>query len=101
MNKYELRQHELYDPEDLARQAMQPGLYLYGYCGGIFGRDSYGPKQILDIQEELIVVSELTSKGRVRRTGYTNKWLRLLNSSNEALDSPDTDFGLLNSKTGG
>ena len=35
---------------------LQIGQLLYGYCGGIFGRDSYSTKRVEDIGVDWVVV---------------------------------------------
>jgi len=36
-----------------------------GFCGGMFGRDSYGPKTVLAIGRDWVVAREQDSTGRV------------------------------------
>jgi hypothetical protein len=33
-----------------AKAQLQSGVILYGYCGGIFGRDSYGNKMVQKVE---------------------------------------------------
>ena len=44
---------ELIQPSDWTHRALivlKPGLVLYGFCGGKFGRDSYGDKKICVVE---------------------------------------------------
>ena len=35
------------------------GTVLYGYCGGYFGRDSYGPKRVEAMGADWVVAREM------------------------------------------
>lgn len=63
------------------RSQFQPGMTLYGYCCGIFGRDSYGDKVIQAVYSNGIVVKE---DGHIIAVDVDD-WKGLLESSNEAL----------------
>ena len=84
-----LEQKEIIENKDLkARNAFHPGLILYGYCCGIFGRDSYGPKKILSVSGKYLTVRD--KNGSVQ-TGSVGSWTELLKSSNHDLNSGDHD----------
>lgn len=90
MSQYVLRQRETDDEEILARQAFQPGLYLYGYCGGLFGRDAYGPNLILEIKGNDIIVKDENGNimiGTIDGNLFT--WKELLQDSNYDCNNPD------------
>lgn len=57
MNIPRLKQRTNWTSEVL--EVLQPGLELYGYCCGYFGRDSYGIKIIKDVR---VVTWDIDSK---------------------------------------
>ena len=69
--------------EQRVKDSLKPGMYLYGYCGGVFGRESYGDKKILSIGDEHITVEEL---GIVKHSTPIKSWQQLVTNSNTALD---------------
>jgi hypothetical protein len=84
--KYVLRQEGIKEEHILAKVAFQEGMFLYGFCGGFFGRDSYGTKLITKISGNLIIVKEENGKvyhGTI--DGKTYSWASLLEDSNDAL----------------
>ena len=42
---------------------LRVGDVLHGFCGGTFGRDSYGEKTVIAIGPNYVVVSERTTRG--------------------------------------
>ena len=52
------------------RIQLEIGDTLYGYCHGIFGRDSYNPKLIVGKGRDWVVVREKMSWGGKRHTVY-------------------------------
>lgn len=74
VNKSDLNQDQL-----IAREAFKPGLSIYGFCCGYFGRDSYGEKVIVEVGPDYLVVRE---NGVTCQSFEINNWLELLNSSN-------------------
>jgi len=79
---YVLKQKEVEGEEAEAKMAFRPGMKLYGYCGGIFGRDSYDIKTIFEIHPKQIQV--INSEG-LYQTGNVSSWVKLLEDSNESL----------------
>jgi hypothetical protein len=83
--------------ESAARAAFRPGMYLYGYCMGIFGRNSYGVKTIVKVDGNLIVVTEMVwdyTKQKyinVTNTANVDSWVELLISSNTSLAEGNAD----------
>lgn len=76
--------------ESQARNAIKPGMVLYGYCGGAFGRDSYGDKIVLEVHEDHLVVRE---EGFTRTSftidGDIRTWADLIKDSNECLEQEE------------
>lgn len=96
MSDYVLKQFKGVGSESKARAAFQPGMYLYGYCCGHFGRDSYGKKLIIKITRTSIeVIENGCHNGEIRKisnscdttTNYFS-WVELLESSNRDLEDP-------------
>lgn len=83
--KYVLNQKEGTE-EYQAMMAIRPGMKLYGFCGGLFGRDSYGEKTILEVHEDHVVVTEdgFTMPSR-KIDGDPYSWVGLIEDSNRAL----------------
>lgn len=92
MSKYVLRQFAKTDDESLAKAAFHPGMYLYGYCCGFFGRDSYGKKLIIKITDDSIEVVENSVRNSADTTTSYFSWVDLLESSNRDLESPDYNW---------
>lgn len=88
MSKYILKQRGEKDEELLARQAFQSGMKLYGYCHGLFGRDSYGIKTIVSINGDIITVEEEGSYNSSQMRDPFS-WVDLLKSSNDACEDED------------
>jgi hypothetical protein len=85
--KHILKQKE--DTEEYqAMSAIKPGMKLYGYCGGLFGRDSHGEKTVVDVHKDHLIVTEnghtIVSK---YITGNTFSYVQLIKDSNEALEA--------------
>jgi len=81
--EYVLRQARIKnEAEDKARAAIQPGMILYGYCCGYFGRDSYEDKLVIDIIGDHI---EVRDENGVEQIAEVKSWMELLKSSNEEL----------------
>lgn len=89
MSKYVLKQRGSEDKESLARQAFMPGMFLYGYCGGMFGRDSYGPNEIVSIVGNCITVKYGNHYMNAVIDGDLYKWSELLADSNSDVDNED------------
>ena len=72
-----------------AYQSIQPGMVLYGYCCGKFGRDSYGDKVVVRKTTDSLEVQEETRDGR-RCTNWAemrpDDWFDLVESSNSWLE---------------
>ena len=70
------------EEERAAFNCVQPGAYLYGYCGGRFGRDSYGDKLVLSKTYKSVTVLE----DGVQDTSFEiHSWADLVKSSNNHL----------------
>lgn len=84
--KYILLQKGQSSEESMAREAIKPGMVLYGFCGGLFGRDSYGEKTVQEVTREHLVVIEdgytLVSR-EINGDPYT--WVKLIEDSNKSL----------------
>jgi len=95
--RYILKQVGQDTEESAARAAFQPGMNLYGYCQGIFGRDSYGIKTIVKVYNNSIVVTEIVwyytnqKYFNVTKTASVDSWVELLISSNTSLDEGNAD----------
>jgi hypothetical protein len=87
--KYILKQKSKSD-ENLAREAFKPGMILYGYCGGIFGRDSHGNKTIVEVDVTHNSIMVLESNGAYN-TAFVESWVGLLESSNSSLATQEDD----------
>jgi len=85
--KYILKQEDGYNNESLARAAIERGMYLYGYCNGMFGRDSYGKKLILEVMSNHVIVLEdgHTILG-AEMDGKIFTWAALIESSNKTFE---------------
>lgn len=83
---YFLKQKGFNDEEQKAKRAFQPGMELYGYCGGIFGRDSYDIKTIKEVNGNQIIC--FNSEGHYV-SGVVDSWVSLLESSNLSLESEE------------
>lgn len=77
--KYILKQKNCTDEEILARSAIQPGMTLYGYCGGVFGRDSYDDKVVVLIQDNTLTVKN--EEGHLM-SAQVYSWADLIQASN-------------------
>ena len=86
MSKYVLKQREDSD-ETNARNAIRPGNLLFGYCGGLFGRESYGDKKVVSVHSDHLVVTE-DGHTLVSRTidGESYTWAGLILDSNNSLE---------------
>ncbi len=71
------------DEQHLARIQLTPGTELYGYCGGIFGRDSYGTKTVLSTTSNSILVEEFNG---LKLEVVVEDWIQLIEDSNSYLD---------------
>lgn len=71
-----------------AKLQVQPGVTLYGYCCGIFGRDSYGDKTVISVAGNTLICK--TERG-VMICGDVHSWIDLITSSNEALAEYEGD----------
>lgn len=86
MKKFVLRQLGENDEDAQAKAALVPGLKLYGFMRGLFGRDSYGEKTILSVHHDHIVARE-DGHTIVSRTidGDIYTWAGVVEASNEGL----------------
>lgn len=73
-------------PEIQARNLLKPGMMLYGYCGGDFGRDSYGDKKIIAVYEDHLVVEE---EGHTLVSRTIHSWIKLIEDSNYYLEGQE------------
>jgi len=89
MSEYILKQKGSTNKESLARSAFRVGDTLYGYCQGIFGRDSYGNKRIISIEGDYIYVVEDTFNGPSYNNGQVSSWADLLESSNRSCEEQE------------
>ena len=89
MSEFVLKQRGQDDEESLARSAFRVGMFLYGYCGGLFGRDSYGEKEIVGLHGNTIIVKEKDGSTHSGTVEGVFKWKYLLISSNNDCDNPD------------
>jgi hypothetical protein len=80
--KYVLEQKKAKGREAEARAAFSVGMELYGYCCGIFGRDSYDTKRILAIDDDRIICINSDARSI---SGNVYSWVELLESSNNFL----------------
>lgn len=46
--------------DDVMLRRLRPGDVLFGFCGGHFGRDSYGDKVVLDVGVDYVTARERT-----------------------------------------
>lgn len=72
-----------------AYHSVEIGMTLYGYCCGIFGRDSYGDKVVvrkthsyLEVEEEGLDGTKYTNTANIR----SDEWYDLVQSSNSFLE---------------
>lgn len=78
-----LKQRDICDQELAARLELKPGMFLYGYCGGRFGRDSFGDKEIVSVDMHSLVVRE---DGVLRTSFDIDSWVDLIKSSNDSIE---------------
>lgn len=87
-----LKQRTDYEPELYARSLIVPGMELYGFLGGLFGRDSYGIKKVIEVRAETIIAMEdcvrITSR-TIDGNLYT--WQSIVQMSNESLEEMETE----------
>jgi len=76
--------------QDLARASIRPGMTLYGYCNGEFGRDSYGDKIVVEVGFRHLLVRE---PGGELNTANDVNWVELIKSSNRALEDENERSG--------
>ena len=86
MNKFVLRQEGENDEDAQAKAVLLPGMKLYGFMCGLFGRDSYGTKTILSVHHDHIVARE-DGHTIVSRTvdGRVYTWAGVIQDSNDCL----------------
>ena len=91
--KYILKQKGIKNEDILAKNALFVGMKLYGYCGGLFGRDSYGEKEIVEIHENYLVVKYdnhmYTTSFAI--DGKIHTWAGLIEDSNSALEEMEQE----------
>lgn len=85
MSEYVLKQYQGNTEEAKAKRACKPGMILYGYCCGYFGRDSYGDKKIIEIFGNKMEVEE----DGVRYYADIESWKDLIESSNQELEKKE------------
>lgn len=86
MKKLVLKQRGENDQEALARDAIKPGMKLYGFLGGLFGRGSYGEKTVVEVEAHYITAMEdgvRTISREIDGDPYT--WVGVLEDSNREL----------------
>jgi hypothetical protein len=76
-------QEEDFDEQAQARKLLQPGMILYGYCGGRFGRDGYGDKIILKVRKDSVRVTN--ERGVEQDSFLIDDWVELIKQSNQSL----------------
>lgn len=86
MSKFILKQKGIPDSQDEidARNCIQPGMILYGYCCGYFGRDSYANKKIISIDGREITVRD--ENGVISTSYKITSWVDLVESSNKDME---------------
>lgn len=81
MESFFLKQRDVVNFEEVkARKAITVGMSLYGYCGGIFGQDSYEEKIIMEIISNYIQVKYMDGSFG---GGIVESWAQLVRDSNE------------------
>lgn len=67
--------------------SIQPGMVLYGYCCGKFGRDSYGDKVVVRKTIDYLEVQERRDDQRFNNSAsmQADDWYDLVESSNSWL----------------
>jgi hypothetical protein len=78
-----LRQKGLNSAQSKAKAQIVPGVILYGYCGGRFGRDSYGEKIVIRVNDDNTILAE--EDGRATNSFEIKDWVALIEDSNEFL----------------
>jgi len=80
--QYVLKQRKHRTEDDKAREAFNRGMWLYGYCNGIFGSDSFEDKQIVEVIGNYI---EVKNEEGITRTAIIDEggWIQLLEASNQ------------------
>jgi hypothetical protein len=79
-DEYVLKQYKKSDDQSRARRAFDIGMMLYGYCGGVFGRDSYEDKKIVNIFGN--VIEAIDEDGVTHFSREIDDWKNLLEESN-------------------
>lgn len=79
-----LRQYKTNDEQLLARALVTAGSYLYGYCCGYFGRDSYGTKKVIKVGKDAVTVQN--DDGSYQDSYRINDWVSLVKASNASLE---------------
>jgi hypothetical protein len=86
MSELKLRQKNDNNEEVKARNLIKPGMELYGYLGGLFGRESFGTKRVSSVYDDHIIAVEdgftLVSK---TIDGKIYSWKRTIEDSNMEL----------------
>jgi hypothetical protein len=82
-----LKQRSFKNDEFQAKSQLQPGVEIYGFLHGLFGRDSYGVKVIMEVKDDHIIAKE-DSITICSRTidGTTYKWSEIIEDSNRWLE---------------
>ena len=87
-----LKQKGMHDDEVRSRLQIQPGLKLYGFCGGLFGRDSWGEKTVVAVRDNRIDFLEYDELGTSREVdGDIYTWAGLIKDSNRELEMGDRE----------
>lgn len=94
MKKFVLRQEGENDEDSQAKAALVPGLKLYGFMGGLFGRDSYGTKTIVSVHHDHIVAREdgHTIVSRTIGKGSVYTWAGVVQDSNDGLAEQEREM---------
>lgn len=82
-----LKQKGLNDEESAAKAQIVPGISLYGFCCGYFGRDWTGEKVVTSVVGNVIHVVEEKYSGPVHMSSFEiTSWVDLIKSSNRDLE---------------
>jgi hypothetical protein len=83
MSQYVLKQIDFDSDEYKAKQAFREGMWLYGFCNGYFGFDSYEDKKITCLIGNHV---EAVDKNGKLHLGRVESWVELLKASNQEVE---------------